>query len=698
MLHVDVDPRKGEDLAKEQARALKVLEDFSPSPSAIIFSGGGYQGFWKLDDPLFVGGDQTRVAEYEAYNRQLEIVLGGDHCWNIDRIMRIPGTVNVPDQKKRDRGRVETLATIVSLSEATYPLDSFTAAPWKRSNVSAGKDEVSLPEDLPSLDVSALRLPPAMLALMSTGEHPDAPGRYPSRSEPSWAITCEMVRAGYDDATIGAILLDPDLPIADHTRERGRAYVARQIGRARDAEDAGGRRVLDPNDPYRTARRLKDELLPDAIHTNDDWLAWREGAYRDVEDDTVKSMLWSELDASFVRVKRDDSFEFERLKPSRTRVGEVLAAMQGLAHRPVSSVVPPVWLDGQGPSPFEIVACRNGLLHVPSGELLPATPRFFTRQALDIDFEPDAPVPTEWLRFVDQVFSDKQAVELLQDWFGYLLLPDVSQQKILLMVGPTRSGKGVTQRVITQLVGAGNTCNPKSGSLGSGNVGTLQPLIGKTVAFISDARFGGRSDKHAITETLLTISGGDPVTIDRKHKEAWSGMLPTRFVMLSNELPSLKDNSPALANRFIPLIFRESFLGREDHGLADRIVGSELPGVLNWALDGWRRLRERGRFVMPDVSRDAISEILELGSPAAHFLRDLCVVEPGRQIEKPILFEAYVTWCRKNEMHYGDLSHFARDIIAASNNQVRSKRGSVGGRRVNQFEGVDLLPLPPSPY
>ena len=64
-----------------------------------------------------------------------------------------------------------------------------------------------------------------------------------------------------------------------------------------------------------------------------------------------------------------------------------------------------------------------------------------------------------WLRFVREVFPDPIAAALLQDWFGYLLLPDTSQEKMLLMVGPPRSGKGTIQKVLTELVGRSNVCD-----------------------------------------------------------------------------------------------------------------------------------------------------------------------------------------------------------------------------------------------
>ncbi len=239
-LHVDVDPRKGEDLKSEQARAIKVLEGFSPSPSAIIFSGGGYQAFWRLEEPVYIGGDANRIAESEAYNRQMEIVLGGDHCWNIDRIMRIPGTINIPDEKKRKRGRTETLATIVELSDITYPLHDFTPAPEVQSTKGTGSaNKVVISGNLPRLkDLDELpeEVTQRTRMLIVQGDDPDDPTRYGSKSEVMWAVVCELVRAGCEDDMIAAVLLDPDLGVSDHPlrQKRSLEYVARQIERAKE--------------------------------------------------------------------------------------------------------------------------------------------------------------------------------------------------------------------------------------------------------------------------------------------------------------------------------------------------------------------------------------------------------------------------------------------------------------------------------
>lgn len=113
MLFVDVDPRAGADWEAERGRILKALEGYTPPPSAIVDSGNGYQGFWLLDAPYFVGGNLDAAAEIERYNIFIRDKLGGDSCHTIEHLMRLPGTMNLPNEKKSKAGRVERAASAV---------------------------------------------------------------------------------------------------------------------------------------------------------------------------------------------------------------------------------------------------------------------------------------------------------------------------------------------------------------------------------------------------------------------------------------------------------------------------------------------------------------------------------------------------------------------------------------------------------
>jgi hypothetical protein len=216
----------------------------------------------------------------------------------------------------------------------------------------------------------------------------------------------------------------------------------------------------------------------------------------------------------------------------------------------------PIWLVGEPPAdPSNLVACRNCLVDVAGWERkqpcqYPLTPRFFSQTALEFDFDPNPPPPSRWFDFLEELWgTDLQAIETLQEMFGYLLSPDTSQQKTFFLLGPPRSGKGTVARILIALLGSRNVCGPTLASMGQ-NFG-LQPLLGKRLAIVSDARIDYHTDQGVLIERLLAISGEDRLSIPRKYLSAVEIKLLARLLILSNELPRLKDASGALASRFI---------------------------------------------------------------------------------------------------------------------------------------------------
>ncbi len=162
----------------------------------------------------------------------------------------------------------------------------------------------------------------------------------------------------------------------------------------------------------------------------------------------IQASIWKFLEKAQVDGKGAVPF-----MPNRAKVGDVMGAL-GATCQLDSNIEAPAWLDhcGTRAAPSEFFACRNGLLHLATGEMHAPTPEFFGFNASDVSFDPTAPPPHEWLGFLEQLFgADREAIELLQEWFGYLLSSDTSQQKILLMVGPRRSGKGTIARVLTKI-------------------------------------------------------------------------------------------------------------------------------------------------------------------------------------------------------------------------------------------------------
>jgi P4 family phage/plasmid primase-like protien len=225
--------------------------------------------------------------------------------------------------------------------------------------------------------------------------------------------------------------------------------------------------------------------------------------------------------------------------------------------------------------------------------------------------------------------------------FGYVLTGDTSQQKILMIIGPKRSGKGTIGRVITALLGRDNIASPQLSNMAD-RFG-LQPLIGKLLVLLPDARIGTNDPR--IVERLLTISGEDNISVDRKNKEYWSGTLSARFLLFTNETPQFLDASGALSGRFITLSLKESFYGKEDLTLTSRLL-LELPGIFKWALDGKDKLSLRGHFIQPASGREAMEELAEMSSPIGTFVKEMCDVGEGFTVSIDELYIAWGQWCQ----------------------------------------------------
>jgi putative DNA primase/helicase len=167
-----------------------------------------------------------------------------------------------------------------------------------------------------------------------------------------------------------------------------------------------------------------------------------------------------------------------------------------------------------------------------------------------------------------------------------------------------------------------------------------------------------------LVERLLSISGEDAIGVPRKHKENWQGTLGVRFLIISNELPSFSDASGVIASRCILLRLRKSFLGRENTILTETLL-SELTGILNWAIEGLRRLQARGHFVQPASSAEMIELLEDVASPIRRFIKECCDVGTELGVARDVLYKAYDEWREQNGHHRMSRTKFGQALIAA---------------------------------
>ncbi|MVO86643.1 NTP-binding protein [Streptomyces sp. p1417] len=422
---------------------------------------------------------------------------------------------------------------------------------------------------------------------------------------------------------------------------------------------------------------------PTLLHWRNQWMEWQGTHWRELDPGEVRAVAYKELEHAQYEDVTPKGPEIKDWEPNKKKIADLMEAMSAIRILP-PAVDTPVWTDGTAQT-TPIVACTNGLLDVVTRQLRPLTPEYFNVVSVPFDYVPDATCPT-WESFLGKAWpDDPESVAALQEWFGYVLSGRTDQQKILLIVGPTRSGKGTVARVLGRLVGKGNVAGPTLASLAT-NFG-LSPLLGKPLAVISDARLSGR-DGQQVVERLLTISGEDTIDVDRKYRQPWTGKIPARLMVLSNELPNFGDSSGVIAKRFIVLTMSVSWLGKEDTTLTDKLT-AELPGILNWALDGLARLETNGRIGQPTSSGDAITTMQDTASPTSAFVRDRCETGPACSVQVDVLWEMWKDWAEDAGVKPGSKAMFGRNLLSVEP-RIRRAKPRIDGRQVPVYEGIGV--------
>lgn len=289
-LHVDIDPndwaklspleqkrftqvseydRRAAYLAAEVERIRLSLEKFDPAPTVVLFSGGGYQAFWRLKEPVTLDGNLEACESAALYNLALNQKLGGDKCQNVDRVMRLPGTINWPNAGKLAKGRQPAVAYVVSWADHDYDIDTFPRA-VQSTAPDARSYAVELSGNIPVIDSidhdSLKRLSADTKSVITTGTLKGAA----SRSEALFRVCTDMVRASCDDDVIYAVITSPHFAISESVRSktnRAHTYALRQISRAR--EMAIHHRLAEFNDRYAVVKISGKVKVVEAVTAGD---------------------------------------------------------------------------------------------------------------------------------------------------------------------------------------------------------------------------------------------------------------------------------------------------------------------------------------------------------------------------------------------------------------------------------------------
>lgn len=338
--------------------------------------------------------------------------------------------------------------------------------------------------------------------------------------------------------------------------------------------------------------------------------------------------------------------------------------------------------------PIEGVVTKKGIMTFEADggiTMQPPTPDFFCLNRLPYEYDPEGTCP-QWLAFLEEVTKgNKDLQRMLQQWAGYLLMTSHRYQCFLLLIGDAATGKGTFSRVMAAMLGAENCSAVPLRRFADKH--SLYATYGKMLNVAGDAEQELTPASEAV---IKAWTGGDMLDFERKYSDNFAAYPTAKLMISANDFPTFTDKSKGTWRRLRLVKFEREDTSVVDPKLGDRLL-KELPGILNWAIEGRRSLEEAGELAVVESSRKLAAAFQEEANPAGVFLKENYEYQRGRVggIGPPKLYETYRKWCRtKGYMPLSDKS-LGKEVKRAF---PQAKKRKLGSRvaRFRVYEGLVL--------
>lgn len=306
-----------------------------------------------------------------------------------------------------------------------------------------------------------------------------------------------------------------------------------------------------------------------------------------------------------------------------------------------------------------LIPVKNGVLNVKTKELQTFTDKnyFFNKINAKYDLEADCP---KIKQFIKEITKNEEDYKTIQELIGYSLVKNYKFEKIFILIGSGRNGKGKLLELIKRLLGVENVSEVSIDNL-TNDKWSLSTLHNKLLNMSGD--IGNNTLKS--TAILKSLSGGDLQQADRKFQTPIKFTNYAKLVFALNELPRTMDTTDAFFMRLIILEFPYTFLSKQDYealneeerkscklqdkNLIEKLSNEkELNGLLNWALEGFQRLNEKQEFTYSKTTKEVKNYYLRQSDSFLTFCMEHLEEDYDSKISKQHLKSVYLQYCRHN--------------------------------------------------
>jgi len=312
------------------------------------------------------------------------------------------------------------------------------------------------------------------------------------------------------------------------------------------------------------------------------------------------------------------------------------------------------------------IALQNSMLDIRACTLQPHDPHWHARNLFPVSFDDMAECPRFSQAMQEWIPDDPDARSLLEEFMGLCLIPDVSREKALFLVGEGANGKGRFVRVLENLLGKPNISGMPLMSLRAERTFPTAALMGKLVNICTETEVtsGAQLDEGWIKALI----SGDTIQVERKGRDLFPFRNVARFIIQSNNPPHISDKSEGFWRRLLLVKFPRTFSPDQMDPELDSKLATELPGILNLAIAGLRRLIQRGRFNTTPAMTQALDGYRAENNPLATWKEEKTKTPPPRWDGMPVrtpaadAYKCYRDWCKESGHNAYSRAKFTREM------------------------------------
>lgn len=339
------------------------------------------------------------------------------------------------------------------------------------------------------------------------------------------------------------------------------------------------------------------------------------------------------------------------------------------------------------PSSIPAICLKNGVYRFGSEPKFTGfEPSDFFYYQLPYEYDAQATAPL-FQAYLDEVIPEKEKQQLLQEFVGSVFIrhKQLKLEKALMLLGPSQNGKSVFfDIVLAALGGAENVTSYSLRALTDSSGQTRAQFDGKLLNYTSEV--GNNID----SEYFKQLVSGEPIEARFLYNNSFLLTDYGKLMFNANDLPPNLEKTSAMYRRWLIIPFDVTIpKEKQDKQLSQKIIASDLPGVLNWMIEGMQRVWQQKGYTEFEFQNDIIQEYRLDDDPIAGFIQEKGLKKSFEKTEMlKVLYPKFRNYCEDQGLKYITNKTFKQRLVSQFG--FKSKRVNGGVAIYCELQGPEL--------